>query len=164
VRASAALLLTTFLLGCGERSPEDKLCDTVTAIAADPQKTEYVKEWVLAHRDNEKFVAMISHYITIEMGEGWLRELGGFDWKRLGFEEGVAKLQINMGPTYSGPNDFDDIKSVSIELGANSVVIRIGPTQDLGLTVPPEFVAKLEPVQDGVFVMCERDLNRRISD
>ena len=153
VVAAAASMLALILPGCGTRSLEEERCIALTAIASDTEKMRYAKEWIASHLSDKRFQESLR--TRSELGSNDPRMLD-FDVKYLGIPRELVTLQFNMDVSDSGGRDIKQIDSASIRLGRTYIIIRLSAANDFGLLWPPEMLAEIKAVGDGVFVYCDR--------
>jgi len=136
-------------------------CRRLTAIAQDPQKINYVRQWAASRLKDPNFVNAVREHGEFApdslTGRGFLdpgvERYIDLDWGYLGFTEQYSRIEFN---SHTPRRDVDakEILSLSLYEGRSSIIIELTGKADLGLDWPPESMKELKDVGTSVFVDC----------
>jgi hypothetical protein len=164
-RKSLVPLMAVALLALGSTSHGSHFFETVKAIAHDPERISYARQRIAALLTNPDFRKVLETLDYFAPDDVDLVKFGGLDWNYLGLGQRWPKLQFNM-PTDLDSWDVDKVRSASLRMGRNFVIIKLGDSKDLGLPWPRERLARIESVGGGVYVFCDdssREAIERVS-
>jgi hypothetical protein len=124
--ACAAIVSLTVFTGCeGRTTGHGDVCNLLTAIASDPKKMQYVKEWIESRLGDAQIRENIRERVSLILDEQKLHEIGGFDWPTLGIAEGSGVLEVKHDDWES-----DRIDSLAINLARSSINVKVSPATD----------------------------------
>jgi hypothetical protein len=137
----------------------ERRCSRLTAIAQDPQKTKYVREWAAARLNDPSFMNEVRRDPAFYRGRPRTRQYIDLDWRYLGFHPGFSWVDFNIdAAAETGDFDAKVVGSISLhEVRSSVIVIGLNGEADLGLDWAPEFVRELKGVGNDVFVDCTDD-------
>jgi hypothetical protein len=129
-------------------------CSRLTAIAQDPQKTKYVREWVAARLNDPSFMNEVRRYPDFERIDPRTRQYIDLDWRYLGFDPGLAWIEFNIEAADRRDVDAKGVGSISLNENRSSIIIGLNGEAGLGLESFPEYIKELKGVGNDVFVDC----------
>lgn len=139
-----------------ERNPGSSSCSVVESIAKDESRIGYIKGWIEQSISNQELLELM----------GWLGRVRSLDnpekmsqlkidWSFLGLNPRLSFVALNRDyddrESYTNPNN---IKSISFGEGRNSVIIKIGSSEGLGLN--EHALERIKQIGPDVYVFCEK--------
>lgn len=133
-------------------------CNGLINISKDSEKNLYLRYWIRDRLADDIFAKTLQEKMDINLSnnpdlESYLR----LDWEFLGLlaERGVVRFNPYIPRKDRLEKDISShIKSVSIEQGRMSLIIKVGENDDLGLNWSPQTLAKVRVIDDKISVYC----------
>jgi hypothetical protein len=130
---------------------DDDICNELAAIASDPQKMQYVREWMAALMIDEKFMAEAVKVPFFQpIGGVWLPDIH-LDTDRLGFQPTLVHFNNDDGEDVRA----NGLRYAQIHSGRVSLIIQFDPSADLGAEWSAADRQKLREFSPGAFVLCD---------
>jgi hypothetical protein len=135
-----------------ERPPyDDDTCNALAAVASDPQKVEYVREWMVGRMKDAEFMVAAERLPYFEQRNPLEWPYVHLDARRLGFAPTLVQFNGDDGEDVRA----NGLRYAQIHAGRPSIIIQLDPADDLG----PEWSAKdreqLRVFSPGAFVLCD---------
>jgi hypothetical protein len=138
-------------------------CRQLTALAQDPQKIKYVREWAASRLNDPSFMNAVRQY------DGWFRT----DWHHqyIDLDRGYLGLYPDAWVEFNIYTDADiryvnakKVGSISLHVIRSSIIIGLRGEAGLGLIGTPEYMKTLKGFGNQVFVDCEctPDIHRAV--
>jgi hypothetical protein len=152
--AAAALVgsLAYAVLNAPERpAHEDERCSRLAAVASDPQRVRYVREWVAARMKDERFMATARQSPYFDRRDPTMWRYIDLDPRRLGFDPTLVQFNDGFGADVRA----NGLTYVQIFLGRPSIIIETSAAADVGSEWSTEDRAKLRAFSPGALVICD---------
>ena len=155
VCAAMALVVVVTLSVLQMQGAHAATCDRLAAIAEDPQKMRYVRDWVASRTTDARFMEAVRESSSFARGDPRTWQYIDLDWGYLGFAPKVAWLEFNIKAADVRGVDTATIQSVTLNQERSSIIIKLDATDEFELEWLPEEMKKVRSVAKGVFVYCE---------
>jgi hypothetical protein len=135
-----------------ERPPyDDETCNALAAVASDPQKARYVREWMVARMKDAEFMAAATKLAYFDRRDPTAWPYVHLDGGQLGFEPTLVLFNGDDGEDVRA----NGLRYAQIHHGRSSIVIQFDPTTDLGAEWSAADRAALRAFSPGAFVLCD---------
>lgn len=133
-------------------------CHGISEIARDSDKNRYLRLWSKEKLADNNFLQIMREQteINLIMFPEMQSKLN-LDWIFLGLqaERGRVRLNPNIyGSQKSNSTIRSNVKSISVEQGRMSIIIKTEDHGDLGLDWPPQTLSKIRVIDEKVSVYC----------
>lgn len=153
--AVATMAVAFYLVTSRTQSVHDDTCTALMAIASDAEKMSYVRTWLAARVNDEKFMDALRKNRTFDRNLPATREYIDLDWRYLGFLPQYAWLGFELEEAGKEGPDAGGIASMSLNQFRSSIVIKVSAAGDLGFQWTPEEQKRVRSVGNDIFVYCE---------
>jgi hypothetical protein len=135
-----------------ERPPyDDERCNRLAAVASDPQRVKYVREWMASRMKNQGFMAAATYLPYFERRDFTTWHHIHLDTGQLGFDPTLVQFNADDGADVRA----NGLRYAQIHLGRPSVIIQVNPAADLGAEWSAADRARLRAFSEGAFVFCD---------
>jgi hypothetical protein len=129
----------------------DERCDRLAAVASDPQKVKYVREWVAARMQDERFMTVARQSPYFDRRDPTMWRYIDLDSRRLGFDPTLVLFNDGFGADVRA----NGLRYSQIHLGRPSIIIQVNPTADLEAEWSAADRGRLRAFGDGAVVFCD---------
>lgn len=161
--AAAAIAVMGFVSIVHENRARDETCNRLASIGGDPQRIQYVRNWVAERTGDAEFMEAVRRFRSFEHTNPILRAYIDLDWDYLGLPPNLAWIEFNMKSTETRNVDARGIGSVSLHEGRSSIIIQLNDASDLGLGWPADAMSRLQDVGNGAFCIVSRSRSMLVS-
>ena len=135
-----------------ERPPyDDETCNVLAAVASDPQRVRYVREWMAARMKDEEFMADARKLPYFERRNPTMWPHVDLDAGRLGFPPTLVQFNGDDGADVRA----NGLRYAQIHAGRPSIIIQLDPAADLGAEWTAKDRQQLRAFSPGAFVYCD---------
>ena len=133
----------------------DDTCERLAAIAADPQKVQYVREWAAARISDERFMDAVRESGLFERVDPRTQQFIDLDWRYLGLDPEIAWVGFNTNQPDPRTVQAAGIGSLSLRQFRSSLIVGLKADGDLGLVLTAEDRRRLKSFGNDIFLDCD---------
>lgn len=137
-------------IGC---SGEGERCRRLSAIAQDPQKMEYVRDWAKSRLADPDFTRRIKRN-NGNFGGPFESQYIDMDWAYLRFKPELSRVEFNINTDDLNDIEAKKISSITVAEGRTRIIISLNGDPGLGLEDPEYIKSAVKSVGNNVFLDC----------